>query len=454
MSHASSPFLFARRLAFTLLVPLLLCTGIARAQDAVRPSLAGEAAAEARRQQIDKIPYNLELGPMKFRFSATLGIEYNDNINLAEDGSFLFPSPTGPILVTTEAQDSIIIRPQININGLWPITQLNTFKLDLGIGYAFYLDHSNYNTNAILVSPGSQLAFDIFVGDFRINLHDRFSVQQDPISEIVLSNVADYGRFENTAGVSVLWDLNQAVVTAGYDHYNFIALNDDFEYLDRNAEIFSGSIGFTPNATMTIGVEGSVIDTYYDQNVLNDSWTYSAGLFLETQLTANLKVRVAGGYQAIEFDNTGLVNDPHDLNDYYANLLLSHRINSVVSHNLAIGHESQLGVNSNYVKLNYVRHTSTWNVFYHTLLSTELFYEDAEDSGGMGLLFLPIPGVPNINPFVAEHIHRYGGALSLGYQLTPHVTLGFRYQYTQKDSDQPLRDYRQNRVSLDGTYSF
>jgi hypothetical protein len=62
--------------------------------------------------------------------------------------------------------------------------------------------------------------------------------------------------------------------------------------------------------------------------------------------------------------------------------------------------------------------------------------------------------VPNINPFVAEHVHRYGGALTLGYQLTPHVTLGLRYQYTQKDSDQPLRDYRQNRVALDGTYSF
>ena len=54
----------------------------------------------------------------------------------------------------------------------------------------------------------------------------------------------------------------------------------------------------------------------------------------------------------------------------------------------------------------------------------------------------------------AEDIHRYGGALTLGYQLTQHVTLGFRYQYTQKDSDLPLRDYSQNRVSLDGTYSF
>jgi opacity protein-like surface antigen len=454
MSHVTSPSPFVRRLVFALLVPLLFTAGMLRAQDAVRPSLAGEAAAEARRQSIDKIPYNLQMGPVKFRFSATMGIEYNDNINLAEDGSFTFPSPSGPITVTTEAQDSIILHPQINLNALWPITQLNTLKLDLGVGYSFYLDHSSYNTNSILISPGSQLAFDIFVGDFRINFHDRFSVQQDPISEIALSNVADYGRFENSAGVSVLWDLNQAVVTAGYDHYNFVALNDNFEYLDRNADIFSGSIGFTPSSTMTVGIEGSVVDTYYDQNVLNDSWSYSAGLFLETQLTSNLKIRVAGGYQAIDFDNTGVVNDAHDLNDYYANLILSHRLNSVFSHNLSIGHESQLGVNSNYVKLNYVRHTSNWNLFYHTIFTTELFYEDAEDSGGMGLLFLPIPGVPNVNPFVAEHVHRYGGALTLGYQLTPHVTLGFRYQYTQKDSDQPLRDYRQNRVSLDGTYSF
>jgi hypothetical protein len=454
MSHESPSFSVARRLALALLVPLLFAAGIARAQDAIRPSLAGEAAAEARRQQIDKIPYNLQLGPMKFRLSATMGIEYNDNINLAEDGSYLFPSLPTPILVTTEPQSDVILRPQVNVNALWPITALNTFKIDIGLGYAFYLDHSDYNTNAILVSPGSQLAFDIFVGDFRINLHDRFSLEQDPIAEVALSNVADYGRFQNTAGVAVLWDLNQAVVTLGYDHYTFIATNDTFDYLDRNAEILSGSIGFTPSSTMTVGLEGSFIDTYYDQNLLNDSLTYSGGAFVETQITSYLKLRVAGGYQKIDFDNTGLVNDSHDLNDYYANALLSHRVNAVLTQNLSVGHETQLGVNSNYVKLNYVRHTTNWNILYHTLFSTELFYEDADDSGGSGILFGPVPGVPNVNPFVAEHIHRYGGALTLGYQLTPHVTLGLRYQYTQKDSDQPLRDYRQNRVSVDGTYSF
>ncbi|MFL6585238.1 MAG: hypothetical protein ACJ8KU_12060, partial [Chthoniobacterales bacterium] len=116
------------------------------------------------------------------------------------------------------------------------------------------------------------------------------------------------------------------------------------------------------------------------------------------------------------------------------------------------GHENQLGVNSNYVRLNYIRHTATWNIFLHTLLSTEFFYEDADDSGGFG----PFPRSTNpfLNPFAPEHIHRYGGAFTVGYQLTPHVTLGLRYQYTQKDSDLPLRDYTQNRVAIDGTYSF
>src|SRR6476660_5642228 len=339
MSHVISSSSFARRRGFALFLPLFLGGGILRAQDAVRPSLAGEQAAEARRQSIDKIPYNLQAGPIKFRFSATMGVEYNDNINLAEDRIIVINAPfrPDPIVFGTEPPSDVILRPQINLNALWPVTQLNTLRLDLGIGHSFYLDHSEFDTNSILISPGSQLAFDIFVGDFRINLHDRFSLQQDPIAEFQLSNTADYGRFENTAGISVLWDLNQAVVTAGYDHYNFIATNDEFDYLNRNADMFTGSIGFTPNATMTIGVEGSYTNTYYEDMVLNDAESYSVGGFLETQITSNLRVRVAGGYQWINFDNTGTVNDFNNVDDYYANLIISHRVNAAFSHNLSIG---------------------------------------------------------------------------------------------------------------------
>ena len=441
------PRFIARRISLALLLPLVFVASAVRGQDAIRPSLAGEAASEARRQSIERIPYNLLLGPVRFRFSATMGLEYNDNINIAE----------------VNEQDDFIFRPQVNFNALWPITQLNSLRFDIGIGYAFYASHSEYNTNGILLSPGSALSFDIFVGDFRINFHDRFSLEQDPVGEPGLSGVADYGRFQNTAGISVLWDLNKAVATFGYDHYTFIATNDDFEYLDRNADALMASLSVALTSTTGIGVEGNYVFNRYDEDVLNDSETFSVGAFLETQLTNYVKFRIAGGYQNISFDGDEVVlgpfppgflddfetdgevqgdfivfDDSSSLDDFYINLLISHRINAAFTHRLSAGHESQLGVNSNYIKLNYVRHTATWNIINKTLLSTEFFYEDAEDSGG----------------FIDEHLHRYGGALTLGYQLTRHVTLGERYQYTQKDSDVAFRDYKQNRVSLDGTYSF
>ncbi|MEJ7703262.1 MAG: hypothetical protein WKF47_06230 [Geodermatophilaceae bacterium] len=73
-------------------------------------------------------------------------------------------------------------------------------------------------------------------------------------------------------------------------------------------------------------------------------------------------------------------------------------------------------MNSNYITLNYVRHTATWNIINKTLLSTELFYEDADESGGF------------LNDGRGGSSARYGDALSVGYQLTRHVTLGARYQ--------------------------
>ena len=149
-------------------------------------------------------------------------------------------------------------------------------------------------------------------------------------------------------------------------------------------------------------------------------------------------VRGAAGFQWIDFDNNGLVGDQNNLSDVYANVLISHRLNATLTQAISAGHESQLGINSNYITLNYIRHTITWNLIRNALLTTEFFYEDADDSGG----------------FINERFQRVGAAGTVGYQLTPHITLGLRYQYTQKDSNVPGRNYIQNRVSLDGTYSF
>jgi hypothetical protein len=417
---------------FLFVLSMLVASAGLYAQDAVRPSLAGQAASDARQEDVSRIPYNLLLGPVRFRVGAGVGAEYNDNIRYSENNE----------------QDDVIITPSVTFDAIWPVTQLNTLRLDLGLGYAFYIDHPHDDTNGVLIAPKSQISFDIFVSDFRINIHDRMLLQQDPIQEGALSNVANYGRFENTAGISVLWDLNKLLFQVGYDHYNFISTTSAFDYLDRNSEMLYGSAAFIVNPTITVGAEGNAVFTRYDQTALNDNTDYSVGGFVEASLTNNLKVRAAGGYQWIDFDHNFvtlpfgpflvILPDHKDLSDFYVNGLIGHRINATISQTLSAGHENQLGVNSNYITLNYVRHTVSWNLIRSTLLSTEFFFEDAEESGG----------------FINEHFHRIGGAITLGYQLTPHITLGVRYQGTSKDSNVFLRDYNQNRISVDGTYSF
>src|SRR3989440_10182792 len=230
------------RKSITLLFALSMLLAIAGvyAQDAVRPSLAGQAASDARQEDVSRIPYNLLLGPVRFRVGASVTAEYNDNVTYAENNT----------------QDDFIITPNLSLDAIWPVTQLNTLRLDLGVGYSFYLDHSQYDTDTILIAPKSQLAFDIFIGDFRINLHDRFHVQQDPIQQGALSNVVDYGRFENTAGVLVLWDLNQMLFQVGFDHFDYLSTTNRFDYLDHSSEIVYGSAAYIVNPTITVGGEG------------------------------------------------------------------------------------------------------------------------------------------------------------------------------------------------------
>ena len=452
MSHRAAPFRRNHFIRLALLIVGMVSTAVSvDAQDAVRPSLAGQDAYDARQEDVSRIPYNLMLGPVRFRVGATVDVEYNDNINYAE----------------VNTQDDVIVTPNLTLDMIWPVTQLNTLRVDLGLGYSFYLDHSSNNTDYLLVAPKSQIAFDIFVGDFRINLHDKMLLQQDPVQEGALSNVTSYGRFENTIGASVLWDLNKLLVQVGYDHYNFVATDSLFEYLDRNSEIVGGSVAFIVNPTITVGAEGNAVWSRYSNNntgvaVLNSTDDYSVGGFVEASLTNNLKVRAAGGYQYMNFGNNfvlfpfgplGLVPFPDHktLEDYYVNGLIAHRINAQLSQTVSAGHENQSGIQSNYITLNYVRYTLSWNLIRNVLLSTEFFFEDAQESGGPinGTLFSVLTGQP-----AGETFQRIGGAITLGYQLTPHITLGVRYQGTSKDSNAFLRDYNQNRVSVDGTYSF
>src|ERR1019366_4441712 len=133
----------------------------------------------------------------------SLGIDWNDNINL----------------VRTNALQDYIVRPTLGLGMSYPLTQHNLLRFDVTFGYQDYLEHSQYST--WYIQSGSALSFDIFIKDFRINLHDRFSYVQESSQQAAVANTGTYGTSQNTLGFNATWDLEDVTLNLGYDHQNY-----------------------------------------------------------------------------------------------------------------------------------------------------------------------------------------------------------------------------------------
>jgi hypothetical protein len=393
------------------------------AQTSVRPSLAGDFSNSQRKPVMDSSNYNLLMGPVSVKLSASLNLDYNDNITYADHNR----------------QGDLLIEPQIDANVLWQVSAVNSLRLDLGFGYEAYASHSQYNSNVLTVAPNSQLAFDIYVGDFKFTIYDQISVQQNPTSEINVSQVAQFGRIENSAGISGLWDGNQLTILGGYSHYNFIALQSQFDYATHSEEQFYLSAGLKINDALTVGVRSTFGLIDYDKNFNSSGDDYSAGPYVEAQLTKYLWVSAEGGYQGGHFDGNGLNGDTSQLSSFYARLQLRHKLNAYWTETLDVGHEAQLGLVTNTTSVTYVRYSANWRVNSRLSLTLSGFYEHGKDSTA---------------PLVSEKVDLYGGSVMFGYDLGRKVHLTGGYRFTDRNSDLPNRDYYSNEILMGVSYDF
>jgi hypothetical protein len=414
-SITSLPRFFALALSFLLVGAIQ----IARPQDALRSSLAGERAAESRATSLRNQFYNLKLGPLQFKFDAAAMGGWNDNITTTEDG-----------------ESDFYVGPTLTAQGVWPISPKNTMQFSIAAAYYKYIEHDELDR--FTIRPDSALEFNIFVKDFRLNLHERFSYSLDPIDFGSVSGEAEYGGLDNTAGLLLDWDLNKVILTAGYDHYNFISDTPTSDPETRSSELFNLRGAIEINAALNTGPEFSAGITDYEENFHNDNRHFSAGWFADWKASDYISVRPRAGYVLYAFDSGGLVGDTPDLKSFYASLSLSHRLNQYFSHSLSGGHEVRAGIQSDALTLYYLHYDFDWKLIKNMALNGSAFYENGSDSSAA----------------TAEDYSRIGFHLGTGYQLTRNLGLNLGYQFTLKDSDRPLRDYRQNVVTLSLNYQF
>lgn len=448
---ANSPSLF--KLVLFLLVAFLTVGRSLSAQELMRESMANPNASEntpSATASSDNTNYNLRVGPVRFQADASAGIEYIDNIGYSDHNR-----------ISDE-----VGRIALNIRASYDLSRLNTLSLNLGIGFVRYFEHPNATSNDLFVTPGSQVAFDLYAfNTFRINFHDSFSVLQDPVDNATLNDVTNFGRFINTAGVTVVGDFNNIVVTGGYDHTNYKSLTDTFNYLDRSAESLLGSISYKFAPRAFVGVEGTVAFTDYTHSELiqqNNSVGGTVGLFLDITPTPYLRAIARGGYAYTSFDSNGTfstgrlsngqdvtalyaqynggrtLSDDSNLSDFYWSLSLSNRINAYLTQSLSAGREHDFGTTSDYITINYVRYNLAWRALSNVTVGGDLFYENDQESGGL----------------FDESLQRYGGDVTLTYQFNLHLTATAHYYGIIKDSDVDNRNYYQNRVGVDVDYRF
>jgi len=391
----------------------------ATAQEAVRMSVAGQQAADAQKRALENPKANLELGPVALRFSAGLLVQATDNVYNTE----------------TNRQSDVYFQPQVNVTGLWRATDRNTLSLTLGLGYTEYLNATEYN--GLYIAPGSDLSFNVFVGDVVINIHDRFSVSQSVANQPGVTGIGGYDRFENVSGISALWDLNDVLVSAGYDYDLWVPLEDGYLDQQRGSDLMSASASFAINDGTRAGVEVGGGLTSYTGNTYNNNQHVSVGGFGSTQVSEYSSLKLAAGYVYYNFDPGGSLPDGDTYGAVYGDLSFSQRISARVSHSISLGRSLQPGIFSDLTDVIYARHQANWNLFRKTSLTTTLGYAYVVDS------------VPS-----AEITHTYSFGVAVGRPLTAHLSGNLGYQFNYWNSNVAGGTYPQNLVTLNLSYAF
>lgn len=427
-------WLWLRLLALGLLTfaPGKLC-----GQEATRLSMAGADAAEAQHQAASTIGYyNLRLGDLALRFTAGTGVEYNDNIHLS----------------STHREGDEIFTPSLDMDIHLPVTEKNSLDVSIGAGYSAYLN--NPDMNQFFITPGSGLFYNLYVGDFVINLHERISVTENGYQNPAVNDGGNNAMLQNTVGTSVTWDLNQVVLTAGYDHGNSMSIGTSQGIPDSATDNVFVNAGVHVRPELTVGVEAGGSAVTYSQpgkgvTPTPDTKQWSVGGFTKVQISQYMNVELHAGYSellpgntATILNNTNNINTTNTLNTgssggLYFGLSLTHRVNQWLDYSLSADRSQDLQTSGQPYTTETVRFTPNWKFFEKYSLSTPFWWTQGTQYYGQATTY-----------------DQYGGGLNVGRQITEKLSSSLTYQYVQETSALASLNYTVNTISLNFDYRF
>jgi hypothetical protein len=393
-----------------------------------------EPLTEADVTQAEK-NYNIRLGSLDLLIAAGVGFEFNDNIALSE----------------FNRQSDVIFRPAIDIEGALRFSETSRLRLGVGLSYAKYFSHNEYNSDSLLISPTSTITWTAESGPFKFTVRERLSYQEDPFDQPTL-NVANYRRWENQAGIQVDWETNQYTkISVGYDRYDLWAHEPQYESIDHAINTIFVRPSWQAGPHFNVGLNVSYSMFEYRQSTHSDGHSLLVGPFVRWKVNDVTDIYAEAGFQSIDFDGgttysivdrlTGLTTgtgiDTDDASGWYAKLEIVNRPTEFLRQRLSFSKTAELGYASNFYDLYHVEYSLDWAIQEKTTIRPTLFYEHYETSGQE-----------------PEKAHRFGAALGIYRIITDNFTVGLDYRYLVKDSNVYGADYYQNLGMVSLYYKF
>lgn len=386
---------------------------------------------------VEEEKYNFAAGPLRFSIAAGVGLEWNDNIFLSEHNR----------------KSDFVFRPSLDLDTRWRISELNTLRFNIQASYAKYFDHSELDSDGVLISPNSEVALTFFVGSVKFTVRDRFSYQEDTYNVAPVSNVATYKRYENQAGIQADWQINQQLdLPVGYDHYNLWTKGDSFSDQDRAIDTIYTRPAVQLTPALKVGINAAYSFINFDKETRADGDNLLVGPFAEFQISQFTNFYIEGGYQALNFKGTSSFNtdtaialglpanaisDDEDSSTWYAKFEIQNKPSDVFRHRLFGSKTSEVGFGTDFYDLYHIEYDAEWKLSDKTEMGPTLFYEYYKTSGAG-----------------AEKAHRYGATVGIRHHFTNSLTLGLDYRFILKDSNLENADYYQNLAFLSLYYKF
>lgn len=378
-----------------------------------------------------------KVGSIAWNESISGSVEYNSNITTSED----------------DPVEDVVVQARFMVDGSWEMTRQLVLSYGFGIGYRRYIGGSGFGIEkaAIQLVPDTQFDFDIRVSDnLTFTVSDKIEFSEDA-SGIAVRNretgevetdLFSFERINNRAAVSGKWSVNQRNQLSASlwreDVYPLVSRFDDYRRIRHGVD---GAWTRSLNASLRIGLQGSLFSTRYVTDLNNDSDGNAWGPFFDWGLTDQMTLAGSLSFVQIGFDRADQqpgIADRFDYQNTEFSLRLDHAFNARMSYRLEYQHTSDYGYIANLRLLDFVRATFAWQATRSGQADFTVMHEWGEDSGG-------------IAPEEWEQLH-----LSLGYSqpIGRNLELSLRTRWSEKQSRAVRRSYEQLTVYIGLVYHF